>query len=159
MVENGGNVSKAMREAGYKSTTATTPKKLTTSKAFKKLGDYFDDEFLQEQHKKLFVQKRVDYFVFPKKMSDEEIVEHVAASGITVITVRESDRGKMAFYSLPDAIAIKGGLEMAHKIKGSYAAEKTEVKVETKVDENILELATQAAELLKAKKIQNADSN
>lgn len=37
MVENGGNVSQAMIEAGYSSNTAKTPKKLTGSKGFKEL--------------------------------------------------------------------------------------------------------------------------
>lgn len=35
MVENGGNVSQAMIEAGYSPSTAHTPSKLTDSKAFK----------------------------------------------------------------------------------------------------------------------------
>lgn len=34
MVENGGNVSKAMLDAGYSPATAKTPQKLTESKAF-----------------------------------------------------------------------------------------------------------------------------
>jgi hypothetical protein len=34
LAENGGNVSKAMREAGYSPISAATPKKLTTSQAF-----------------------------------------------------------------------------------------------------------------------------
>lgn len=39
MAENGGNVSKAMREAGYSPISAATPKKLTESKGFKELCD------------------------------------------------------------------------------------------------------------------------
>lgn len=35
IVENGGNVSKAMRDAGYSHETAKTPKKLTESIAYK----------------------------------------------------------------------------------------------------------------------------
>lgn len=34
MVENGGNVSRAMREAGYSHNTAKTPQKLTRSEGF-----------------------------------------------------------------------------------------------------------------------------
>lgn len=34
IVENGGNVSKAMRDVGYSANTAKTPQKLTESKAF-----------------------------------------------------------------------------------------------------------------------------
>lgn len=78
------------------------------------------DDFLAGKHKELFEQKQVEYFTFSKSMSDEEIVEHVKASGIDVITVRESDKGKMAFYSIPNAQAIKSGLEMAYRIKGIY---------------------------------------
>lgn len=37
IVENQGNVSKAMREAGYPETTAKNPKNLTDSKGFKEL--------------------------------------------------------------------------------------------------------------------------
>lgn len=38
-VENGGNISKAMREAGYSPKTAKNPKKLTESKSWKELID------------------------------------------------------------------------------------------------------------------------
>jgi len=37
IVENGGNVSKAMREVGYSKETAKTPKKLTNSIGYKEL--------------------------------------------------------------------------------------------------------------------------
>lgn len=37
LVENGGNVSKAMRDAGYSEATANTPQKLTESKGFQEL--------------------------------------------------------------------------------------------------------------------------
>lgn len=89
------------------------------------LADRIPDELLQEMHIKLFNQKQVNYFVFPKKMSDEEIISHVNASGIEVITVRESDKGKMAFYSIPDSNAMKSALDMGYKLKGSYAADKS----------------------------------
>lgn len=39
MVENGGNASKAMRDAGYSPATAENPDKLTESKGFKELAD------------------------------------------------------------------------------------------------------------------------
>lgn len=100
-----------------------------------------NDEYLAEKHASLFKQKRVDYFVFPKFMSDEEIVEHVASVGIKVITVRESDKGKMAFYAIDDANAIKAALDMAYKIKSTYAPEKSlnvNIDVETSTEINKL---------------------
>ncbi|HSX47233.1 MAG TPA: hypothetical protein VLF63_00520, partial [Patescibacteria group bacterium] len=46
-VENGGNISKAMRDAGYSSKTAKNPKKLTESKAWQQsLDEYLTDDFL-----------------------------------------------------------------------------------------------------------------
>jgi hypothetical protein len=47
MVENGGNVSKGMRDAGYSEKTAINPSKLTESKGFQQLADeYLPDDFL-----------------------------------------------------------------------------------------------------------------
>jgi len=93
---------------------------LTKPNIISAIDKAMDDEFLAKQHRGLFEQKRIDYFVFPKTMSDEEIKEHVESVGITVITVRMSDKGKMAFYSIKDAQAVKGALEMAYKIKGFF---------------------------------------
>lgn len=39
MVENGGNASRAMREAGYSPKTAENPDKLTKSKGFREIAD------------------------------------------------------------------------------------------------------------------------
>lgn len=89
------------------------------------IREALSEDLLIENHLKLFDQKRVDYFIFPKKMSDGEVISHVEAAGIEVITVREGEKGKMAFYSLPDAQAVKGALEMAYKIKGTFAPEKS----------------------------------
>jgi hypothetical protein len=47
MVENGGNVSKAMRDAGYSPQTAKSPSKLTDSTGFRELMDaYLPDDML-----------------------------------------------------------------------------------------------------------------
>lgn len=47
MADNGGNVSKAMRDAGYSPMTAKTPQKLTESDGFKELMEaYLPDDML-----------------------------------------------------------------------------------------------------------------
>lgn len=47
MVENGGNVSKAMRDAGYSPQTAKVPQKLTNSAGFAELlEEYLPDDML-----------------------------------------------------------------------------------------------------------------
>ena len=122
LVENGGNMSKAIRDTGlYSPSQELHPEKIIDSKTWKEVvEDAMPDSFLLGKHKELFEQKEVNYFVFPKTMSDEEIVAHVKASGIDVITVRGSDKGKLAFYSLPNANAMKSALEMAYRAKGVY---------------------------------------
>jgi hypothetical protein len=46
-IKNGGNMSKAMLEAGYSLTTARTPQRLTDSRAWEILmDDYLPDDFL-----------------------------------------------------------------------------------------------------------------
>ena len=49
MLENGGNVSKAMRDAGYSPATAHNPQKMTDSDGWNELMDKnFPDELLQK---------------------------------------------------------------------------------------------------------------
>lgn len=109
------------------------------------IQDALPDDFLANKHLELFDQKRIDYFVFPKNMKDEEIIEHVASVGIKVISVRLTEKGKMAFYAIPDAQALKGALDMGFKIKGKYAAEKhinVNLEVSKEEREKILGIAT-----------------
>lgn len=49
MVENGGNVSRAMRDVGYSPATAENPKKVTESKGFQQLLEqYLPNDFILE---------------------------------------------------------------------------------------------------------------
>lgn len=122
VVENGGNMGKAMQEAGYSKAMAKNPQKLKESEGWKGLMKEvgLDDKSLLKSHKELLQQTRIDYFVFPKGMKDEEIKRHVKAAGLKVITIRESEKGKMAFYSIADPQAKKAALEMAYKLRGAF---------------------------------------
>ena len=52
IVENGGNVSKGMRDAGYSEKTAKTPQKLTESKGWEELiEENLPDSILAKVHK------------------------------------------------------------------------------------------------------------
>ena len=46
LVENGGNIGKAMIEAGYSPMTAKTPQKLTESKGFQELKEQYKQELM-----------------------------------------------------------------------------------------------------------------
>lgn len=66
VVENHGNVSKSMREAGYSAKSAKNPKNLTESSAWEKLmKKYLPDEMLAETHHQLTRSMRVEHMVFP----------------------------------------------------------------------------------------------
>jgi len=60
LVEKGGSVSKAMKLAGYKDTTAKTPKKLTGSKAFQEVLLDIDDEAIVKEIKNIAMAKTND---------------------------------------------------------------------------------------------------
>lgn len=83
------------------------------------------DDLLAQKHKELFNQKQLAYFTFSKEMPDEEIIDHVEAAGFAVIVVRPSDKVKYAFYSIDDAQAKSKALDMAYKVRGTYAPEKS----------------------------------
>lgn len=96
----------------------------------KAIQEYFPDDFLAEKHKELFDHVSLQYFVFSKKMEDEEITQHMAQNGLTVVNIRESDKGKFAYYTIVDKEARKSAVDMAYKLKGSYAPVKQDVKAE-----------------------------
>lgn len=92
LMENHGNVSRAMREAGYDDTTAKNPKNLTNSVAYKSLAEAIPDELLSKKHLELLKKK------------DEN--------------------------GMIDVNAVKAGLDMGYKLKGSYAPEKRKIDVD-----------------------------
>lgn len=60
LMENHGNVSKSMREAGYTEASAKNPKNLTESKGFAELRDeYLPKELVLEAHKKALTAMRI----------------------------------------------------------------------------------------------------
>ena len=81
-------------------------------------------ELVEEAHESLITAKRLEYFVFDKNMTDEEIKGHCEAQGLTVINIRPSMKGKLAFFSLPDGQSRGKGIELYHKVHGTFAPEK-----------------------------------
>lgn len=106
------------------------------------------EELVEEAHESLLTAVRLDYFVFPKMMKDEEITEHVEAQGLTVLNIRPSEKGKLAFYSIPDGQSRGKGIEIHHKVQGTFAPEKKiNVNVEVAASPRISELTKLANEI------------
>ena len=98
--------------------------KPTIQNAIKSIAEQIPDELLIKKHINLLHQKQLGYFIFSKSMEDDEIIGHMKANGLDTIVIRPSDKGKMAFYSIDDANAIKSGLDLAYKMKGVYTEDK-----------------------------------
>lgn len=99
-------------------------------------------EDIDKAHKSLLDAVRLDYFVFPKSMSDEEITSHVEAQGLTCLNIRPSDKGKLAFFTLPDGMSRSKAIEIWHKVQGTYAPEKqAHVHVHVEANPRLKELA------------------
>jgi hypothetical protein len=102
VVENGGNVSKAMRDAGYSPNTAHTPQKLTESDAWREIMDrVLPDDLLAEKHAALLNKKEV------KRTFDHDAGEWI-----------DAETGDV------DTQAVSKGLDMAYKLKGKYSPTK-----------------------------------
>jgi len=119
MVENGGNMGKAMREAGYSESMAKNPQKLTRSKGFQELMDKngLDDLALVKKHKELLEAKKI-IRTFKKDGNKTEIEE-------------------------PNQIAVRA-LDIAYKVKGLYAPQKVEADIRGGMGQFLLEIEEQA---------------
>ena len=131
VVENGGNVSKAMRDAGYSPETAKTPKKLTDSKAWEQLMEKnLPDKTLAKVHKQLLSSTSIEHMVFPTTTTNKEISDLLRSVNCRV---RKFQRGNSAthvwFWSANDK-SRKEALDMAYKLKGRYK-DKPLVNIET----------------------------
>lgn len=104
VLENHGNLGKAMLKAGYDKTTAKNPKNLTDSKGWQELmEEYLPDTLLAKKHKELLTVP-IKHRTYIKGDLTEETEEL-------------------------DSNAVKAGLDMGYKLKGKYSAEKHEVTV------------------------------
>lgn len=100
VAENGGNISKAMREVGYTPISAATPKKLTNSKGWQELmKKYFPDSKLASLHKKLLEKKEV-----------------------IVVSDGAKEGSHIEWTGQPHTDALKA-LETAYKLKARYPTE------------------------------------
>jgi len=93
VVENGGNVSQAMIEAGYSPNTAHTPQKLTQSKGWDELmAEFLSDAELQEKHRELLNATKVEHMTFPlgpKTDKERDVLEALPPEIKTVMEAQQ----------------------------------------------------------------------
>lgn len=128
MVREGKAASVAMREAGYSEGTSRNPINLTSSKAFRELiDDVLPEEFVTQTHASLLRASKIEHMVFPTDIEDEEITDLLKNNGCLVQKIKHLEQGTHVWYFIPDGFSRRAGVDMAYKLRGSYAAEKLEV--------------------------------
>lgn len=109
-------VGQAMREAGYTNSASLQPQKITRTEQWQRLMDkYLPDDDLTKIHKKLLKKKEVVV------VSDGKAGSHIEYTGQI-----HSDAAK--------------ALDMAYKLKGSYAPEKQRLYIEPLTPEQMADL-------------------
>lgn len=122
LVENGGNLGKAMVDAGYSTNTAKTPQKLTESKGWKELVVEFMPEIdIVKAHKELLGAVRISVYFFPLSMPDKEIKEILESIKTNkLLWISKGKTNKKAYYSSPDSPIRVHAIDMFLKLKGHY---------------------------------------
>ncbi|MDO8487560.1 MAG: hypothetical protein Q7S45_04650 [Candidatus Curtissbacteria bacterium] len=126
LVENGGNVSKSMIDAGYSKASAKNPQKLTRSKGWQPLMEkYLPEEDVLKKHGQLLNSSEIDKFIFPNDMTDKEI-EFVVRKipDAKLIQIQRNQQSARAYFSLPNNKVRKDAIDMTYKLRGRYKAEK-----------------------------------
>lgn len=162
LVENGGNVSKAMVDAGYSPTTAKTPQKLTESEAWKgMMADYLPDTDIAKVHQQLLGSRRLDHMTFPLGLSgdegedpendtdspledlglkertdltDKEIKQLLLEVNCIVRRIVHGEQARHVYFWSPDNKARQAALDMAYKLKARYPKEGSGVAVAVQVN-------------------------
>lgn len=121
---------------------AISSENLTKPYLAKEIYDRITPDMVVKAHSSLLSAVKLDYFVFPKGMADDEIKAHVESCGLTVINIRPSEKGKLAFFALPDGMARGKGVELYHKLHGTFAPDKKlHVHIKAEPNERIKKLA------------------
>ena len=120
LVENGGNLGKAMIASGYSEATAKTPKKLTESIGWKELmKNCFSDELLTKTHKQLLESSRLETMNFSLDDSDI-LIKSIINLKYKLFKIKKTKTRKLAFYWAPDYQTRSKALDLAYKVRGLY---------------------------------------
>lgn len=117
----------AMVEAGYSAITAANPQQLTRSKGWQELMDeYLPEGEILEVHKGLLKASRVDHLVFTAsgEPSDDEIKAMLLENNCRLRKIVHGETARHVYFFAADNKARATALDMAYKLRGTYAAEK-----------------------------------
>lgn len=124
--EFGGTLRQAILAAGYSKKIADNPKRLTDRKWLKAvLPDY--EKTANAVHD-LMDASKLDHYIFPASMSDQEIAELIEElPGCKLRKIRRSENQVWAYFWTPDNKSKKEAIDIVLKVNGDYAPEKLQV--------------------------------
>lgn len=142
-----------MLEVGYPPTTAKNPQQVTESKGFKELMvEFLPDSKLIKKHESLLNSQRLDHMVFPlgpededegrlperykerTSLTDKEITDMLKEVNCQVRRIVHGETARHVYFWAPDNKSQKEALDMAYKLKGSYAPDKSiNVNIDTDI--------------------------
>lgn len=142
LVVFGGNVTEAMKKAGYSDNTAHTPSKLTSSRAYIDVlnRNGLDDESLSQAHQDLMRATIMDERVFPaiRSRDNKKIAGYVQKIKDTIeknpnhkflFIIKDREGRYVATFQRPENISRRGAIDMAYKVKGHFAPIKVDAPV------------------------------
>lgn len=123
-------IGRILKESGYSESVCKNPDQVTESKGFKSLLDqYLPEELVNKTHSELLQAARLDDYKMDSNLSDKEIeaiVEAVPGCKVRrILRVKGSPTVTVYFWT-PDGQTRKSAVEMAYKLRGSFAPEKHE---------------------------------
>ena len=158
ILETPGSVSAAMREVGYKSSTAHNPSDLTKSKGWVELMEkYYPDEKITKIQNKLLAAKFLREDTFPLELKEDEVKKIIRSSGGKVSLIKKFPKRKQTkdqssctgywkvYFTIPNERIIDSVLDKILKSKGRYIQN---IKVEDKrrygsiSDDDLLKVAS-----------------
>jgi hypothetical protein len=142
-VVEGSPLKKVIKEQGYSDTIAESPTKLTKKKSFQELlNEIMPEEFVLDQHKRLYSEHRDIKQIRLESLEDEDIKQ--ACDGYeNVSVVKKTEEGyTLLIINQVDRQARKDAVELAHRLRGSFSPTKIEIKREYEdiPDEQLLAL-------------------
>lgn len=142
VVENGGNVSRAMLEAGYSPTTAHTPSKLTRSKAFANFEEICARNGLSPD---LLIQSLVEDI---KNKPQERVQELALGSKLIGLLDKEKTIQDFKMMVVPSEIALRHGIKSGEIYKTILMNEIMIQRhgIKTPFDNNFLEISDEEKE-------------
>lgn len=153
-MENNGNLSKAMKEAGYAPSTSKNPHLLKQSDGWKELmkATGLDDKSLLKISKRHTEAKVLRTMMVDPLVTDSEVIEVLQACEcvflksviveVTYTTKKGEEKTfekKNIFYSAPDTLAQDRALDKLYKIRGAYSPEREGGTVAVQVNNYIQE--------------------